>query len=141
MPKTKVEKDLVELERQYWQALKDNDLEAAMRLTDEACIVVGAQGVGRIDRKALAEMIEDAPYTLKDFDVQDADVRMIGTDVAIVAYKVRESLTVEGKTVTLEAADASTWVRRDGHWVCVLHTESILGDPFGRDRRAVADRH
>jgi len=56
--------------------------------------------------------------------------------VAIVAYKVKEELTVDGKPVTLEAADASTWLRRGDSWVCSLHTESIIGDPFGRDRRA-----
>lgn len=56
-------------------------------------------------------------------------------DVAIVAYTVHEELTVEGKPVKLDAADASTWVRRDGDWRCVLHTESIAGDPFGRDRQ------
>jgi hypothetical protein len=48
---------------------------------------------------------------------------------------VREQLTVDGNPLTLEAADASTWVRRDGRWVCALHTESIAGDPFGRDRQ------
>jgi hypothetical protein len=54
--------------------------------------------------------------------------------VALVGYKVHEDLTVDGKSVSLDAADTSTWVRRDGRWVCALHTESLLGDPFGRDR-------
>jgi len=27
-------------------------------------------------------------------------------------------------------------VRRDGRWRCVLHTEALAGDPFGRDRAA-----
>jgi hypothetical protein len=58
-----------------------------------------------------------------------------GGKPAVLAYKVREALTVDGKPVTFEAADASTWVRRDGQWVCALHTESLAGDPFGRDRR------
>jgi hypothetical protein len=43
-------------------------------------------------------------------------------------------LTVDGKPVTLDAADASIWVQRDGRWVCALHTESIGGGPFGRDK-------
>lgn len=51
------------------------------------------------------------------------------------SYRVHEELTVDGKPVTLDAADASTWVRRNGRWVCALHTEAISGDPFGRDRR------
>ena len=59
---------------------------------------------------------------------------MLGDEVAIVAYKVHEELTVEGEKVVIDAADASTWIRRDGAWVCALHTEAITGDPFGRDR-------
>jgi len=62
-------------------------------------------------------------------------VRVLSEDVAILAYKVKEVMTVEGKPLTLEATDSSTWVRRDGNWVCALHTEALIGDPFGRDRR------
>jgi hypothetical protein len=133
-----VEKELVELEKQYWQAIKDKDADAAMRLSDDPCIVAGAQGIGSIDAKSLGHMLQTARYTLHDFKVQDdVKVRMLGDDVAILAYKVHEELTVDGKPVVLDAADASTWVRRNGRWVCALHTESIAGDPFGRDRRAV----
>ena len=64
---------------------------------------------------------------------------MISDDVAVMAYKVREELLVKGETVKLEAADASTWARRNGRWVCVLHTESLAGDPFGRDRRGASN--
>jgi hypothetical protein len=97
--------------------------------------VTGAQGVASIGREALKEMMTNAQYSLSDYHLSDVQARMLSDDVAIVAYKVREKLTVEGKPVTLEAADASTWVRRNGRWVCALHTESIIGDPFGRDRR------
>ncbi len=129
------EKQIIELEHQFWQALKDQDVEAAQRLTDETCLVTGAQGVMSINREQLAQMMHSGGYTMNGFQVEDPQVRMVGDDVAIVAYKVREDLTVEGKPVTLEAADASTWIRRDGQWLCALHTESIKGDPFGRDRR------
>ena len=47
------------------------------------------------------------------------------------------SYTLNHFTIS-DAADASTWVRRNGRWVCALHTESLKGDPFGRDRRATA---
>jgi hypothetical protein len=133
-----VEQELLELEKQYWQAIKDKNVNAAMRLTDDPCIVAGAQGIGRIDREALAQMMATAPYTLHDFKVNDdVQVRLLNDDVAILAYKVHEELTVEGKPVTLDAADASLWVRRNGRWLCALHTESITGDPFGRDRGLV----
>ena len=134
-----VENQLLELERQYWQALKDKDNVTALRLSDDPCIVAGASGIASLDRGALAGMLKQGGYLLRDFEIDpDVKVKMIGEDVAVIAYKVREDLTVDGKPVKLEAADASTWVRRDGRWVCALHTEAIAGDPFGRDRRAAA---
>jgi uncharacterized protein (TIGR02246 family) len=139
MASTVIEQELIALEKQYWQAIKDKDAETAMRLSDDPCIVTGAQGVGRLDRSTLARMMKTESYTLNDFTISDdAQVRLLGDDVAVLAYNVHEELTVDGKPVTLDAADASTWVRRNGRWVCALHTESLKGDPFGRDRRATA---
>jgi uncharacterized protein (TIGR02246 family) len=132
-----IETQLADFEKQYWQAIKDRDVQAAMRLTDDPCIVTGAQGVARISRQAFAGMLQAEGWTLHQFDLSDLQVRLLGDDVAIIAYKVKEVLTVEGKPVTLEAADSSTWVRRDGQWLCALHTEAVLGDAFGRDRRPV----
>jgi len=135
MPNTTLEKELLDLEKQYWQAIKEKDADAAMELTDEECIVTGAQGVGRINRETMVEMMQNAPYTLNGFELKDPEVRRLREDVAILAYNVHEELTIDGKPVKLDAADASTWVRRNGRWLCALHTESITGDPFGRDRR------
>jgi hypothetical protein len=131
-----VEKELLALERQYWQALKDRDSEAAMALSDEPCVVTGAQGVGKIDRATLSRMVRGATWRLETFEISDPVVRQITEDVAVLAYKVHEELSVEGKRVALDAADSSIWVRRDGRWMCAAHTEALAGDPFGRDRRA-----
>jgi uncharacterized protein (TIGR02246 family) len=138
MATTTIEAELLDLEKRYWQALKDQDVDAVLRLTDDPCILTGAQGVGLIDRKTLAAMMQAANYTLNDFELKEgAQVRLLRDDVAIVAYQVHEELTVDGEPVTLDAADASTWVRRNGSWLCALHTESITGDPFGRDRQRI----
>jgi uncharacterized protein (TIGR02246 family) len=134
MTATTVQQELVELEKQYWRAIRDRDTDAAMRLTDDPCVVTGAQGVGSIGRKMFEQMLTSSAWTLHDFEIRDVQFRQLTDDVAVVAYKVTEHMTVEGKPLTLDAADASTWVRRNGHWVCALHTESIAGDPFGRDR-------
>jgi uncharacterized protein (TIGR02246 family) len=140
MTTTTVEHELLELEKQYWQAIKDKNAEAAMRLSADPCLVTGAQGVFRVDRKTLGNMMKAASYTLQDVRIgDDVHVVMLSDEVAVLAYTVHERLTVDGKPVTLEAADASTWVRRNGRWVCALHTESLKGDPFGRDRHAAAN--
>ena len=134
MERSRVERELLKLEERYWQAIQDRDVDAALRLTDDNCIVAGAQGVASIDRQGFINMMNAPNYILNKFKLKDPEVRLLGDDIAILAYKVHEDLTVEGKDMSLDAADASTWVRRDGRWVCAMHTESILGDPFGRDR-------
>lgn len=130
-----IEARLMDYERQYWQAIKDRDVPAAMRLTDDPCIITGAQGVARITRTAFAGMLQAGGWTLHEFTLSEMQVRLLGDDVAVIAYKVKEKLTVDGKPLTVEAADSSTWVRREGEWMCSLHTEALLGDPFGRDKR------
>jgi hypothetical protein len=104
-----------------------------MSLTDDQCIIAGARGVAAIDRKAFVGMMSSANFTLHEFELSpNVQVRFVTDDVAIVAYDVREKATVEGKPVSMEAADTSVWVRRKDRWVCALHTESIRGDPWGR---------
>lgn len=135
MPNTTLANELLDLEKQYWQAIKERDADTAIRLTDEECIVTGAQGVNRVNRSDFREMMKQAPYELHAFELKDPEVQQIRDDVVVLAYKVHEELTVDGKPVKLDAADASTWIRRGDRWLCALHTESITGDPFGRDRK------
>lgn len=131
-----IEKQLLDLEKQYWQAIKDKNVETIAELTDDSCIVAGAQGVGSLDRQELEAMMENAEWTLHRFELgKNAHVRLLSDDIAILAYPVREELTLDGdEPFTLNAIDSSAWIKRDGRWRCALHTESIAGDPFGRDR-------
>jgi hypothetical protein len=130
-----IEKELLELERQYWGAMQKGDAATAAHLSDDPCIVTGAQGVGKLERKTLAKMLESASWKLEAFELTSPIVHSLTPDVAVVAYKVHEELTVDGKRIASDAADSSTWVRRDGQWVCAVHTEALAGDPFGRDRK------
>ena len=127
-----LEQELLAREKQYWNAIKSKDAQVAARLTDDPCIVVGAQGVGEMSRNAVGSMLESATYALNDFSLEDVHFRRLADDVAALAYKVREDLTVDGKTIRMEAFDSSVWMKRNGNWVCVIHTESPAGDPFGR---------
>ena len=130
--------ELLEQERRFWNAMKEKDAGAAGRMTDDGCIIVGAQGVSAIDRQTMEKLTDEGQWELEEytFDDETAQVRFIHDDVAIVAYKVNERVAVDGETLDLEANDSSVWVRRDGKWLCAMHTESIAGDPFGRDRQA-----
>jgi ketosteroid isomerase-like protein len=138
MTTTSKTQELLEHERRFWTAMKEKDARAAARMTDDRCIVVGAQGVSAVDSETMAKLTAEGEWELEAFTVDDAtaQVRFIHDDVAIVAYKVSERVVVDGAPLDLDANDSSVWVRRGGEWVCAMHTESIAGDPYGRDRRA-----
>ena len=127
-----ISQELMKLERAFWSAIRDRDAKAAVSLSQEPCMVVGPQGIGELDRKTLGNMLQNAPYDLKEFALEDVHVRKVTDDVVSVVYKVKERMVVEGEDVQIEAFDSSVWVWRDGKWVCALHTETIAGDPFGR---------
>jgi len=134
MPDT-IEAEVVELERQYWQALRDGDEETPPRLSDDPCIVSGAQGISSLDEHAVANMMKQLGWKLRSFEIDpNMIVRVIGENIALLAYKVHQELAVDSRLLKFDALDTSTWVRRNGRWRCVLHTEAIAGDPFGRDR-------
>ena len=130
------EQELIQLEREFWNTMRDKDGGKAGSMTRDGCVVVGAQGVGAIDGKMMEQMMADGNWELKSysFDEKTMQVQFINDDAAVVAYKVTEDLLVEGTKTPLEAYDASVWVREEGKWRCALHTESVAGDPYGRDK-------
>lgn len=139
MPTTMTkEQALLDVEHRFWDAMQKKNGEAAAEMTDDQCIVVGAQGVSAIDAKSMGKMTAEGKWELQKYTFNDTtkQIRFINDDMAIIAYTVNERIVVEGKTIDLEANDSSVWIRRDGGWKCALHTESLKGDPYGRDRRA-----
>ena len=128
--------ELLDLEHRFWDAMKTKDANVASKMTDDGCIVVGAQGVSAVDSKTMGKLTSEGKWQLEQyaFDEKNAQVRFLTDDIAIVAYKVNERVALDGQTLPIEANDASVWVKRDGEWRCALHTESLAGDPYGRDR-------
>jgi hypothetical protein len=139
MPKAD-EKTIIDLEHEFWQTMIDKDVEKAVPMLADRVIVTGAQGASTIEVETFATMMSEGNWELHKFSLDNVQVEFPHPDVAVIAYKVREELKVDGKPIVLEAADASTWIKKDKQWRCALHTESVLGDPFGRDKAAGANK-
>ena len=131
------EQKIIDLEQKFWRTMVDKDTEASVAMLPEKSIVAGAQGSALLTRDDYRGMAKqgDKLWQLKSFRLDDVKVTLPAKNVAIIAYTVTEEMEVEGKPLTLKAADATTWVRQEGEWMAALHTESVLGDPFGRDRK------
>jgi len=135
MPISQDDQSIREIESAFWNAMQSKDATAAGRMTNDKCIIVGAQGVSAIDAKSMAKMTSEGKWEIRhyEFDQKSMQMNFVTDDIAIVAYTVDETVVVDGKMIPLKANDSSVWVRRDGEWRCALHTESVAGDPFGGD--------
>lgn len=138
MPATKNDQAIRDVESAFWDAMQSKDAAAAARMTDDKCIIVGAQGVSAIDAKSMGKMTTEGAWELKhyEFDQKTMQTRFVTDDIAIVAYTVNETVVIDEKTIPFKANDSSVWIRREGEWRCALHTESVAGDPFGRGKAA-----
>jgi hypothetical protein len=132
------EKTIIDLEKRFWQTIVDKDHEASITMIDTKSIVTGSQGLVQLTHDDYRRMAkQDQKWQLTAFELEDIKVVFPTDDIAIIAYKVIEEMNVDGTAMAFKAADATTWVRKDGKWVAVLHTESILGaDPFRRYKKA-----
>jgi len=77
-----LQQQLLAHERSYWAAIKDKNAKVAARLTDDPCIVVGAQDVGELSRGALSKILEGATYDLNEFSLEGVRVRRLSNDIA-----------------------------------------------------------
>ena len=129
-----IDKEIIAVEREYWDSMISKDPSVATRLTADESLIVGAHGVSTVSSKTIGAMVQSDGWKLKKYEFSDIKVTLPSKDLALIGYHVREELEVEGKPVTFEANDSTVWERKNGKWASILHTESVAGDPFGRDR-------
>src|SRR5215470_10776596 len=92
MAERSIEKELMHLETQYWEAIKTKDFEKALSMTDDPCLVVGPRGVDSVDREKFRSMMKSQTHSLRNFELKDAKVHPLTEDVAVLAYNIREDL-------------------------------------------------
>jgi hypothetical protein len=112
--------ELLQQERAYLEAVQSKDGAAAQRLTAPESLVVGGRGAMKVDGAAIRGMVEQHDASRRyEIDESTAQVVRLTDDVAIISYTLRTRTGAE----TWESYDTDVWTRRDGRWLCALHTE------------------
>ena len=115
------------LEREFWQALVERDVRTSTRLLAPEALMVSSHGTMRFDPGEYAKMLTDPKHGLLEYQLSDMDVLFPNEDVAIATYRAHQKMEMDGKVMDQDVVDSSTWVRTDGAWKCVAHTESEAG--------------
>lgn len=118
--------EIIALERDFWDAMKSKDGKRASKLSGKLALTTNARGVSRIPTAKMGQMTEEGNWTLESYEFEDVEVVTPADDVAIIAYTVKQNVTMDGKRQELRAADASTWIRGANGWECHAHSETFL---------------
>ncbi len=118
--------EIIALEKDYWDAMKRKDGARTAQLSGKTSLTTGARGVTAIPKDKMGKMTEEGDWTLESYDFSDVEVITPTDDVAIIAYKVKQKVTMKGKKQDISAADSSTWIRGANGWECHAHSESFL---------------
>ncbi len=119
---------IIDLEKRFWDTMVSKDAKAATAMMAEKSIVIGPQGVSQIARGDFGKMMEGSKWTLDSYKLSDIQVVFPDKTTAVIGYKVRQKGKMDGKPYDMECADATTWNKTGDAWLCVLHTETMLGD-------------
>lgn len=125
---TPTKDEIVALERSFWDAVKKKDGTRASKLSGKTSLVTGPQGVMSIPKTKMGKMTEEGKWTLESYAFEDVVVSTPAPDVALIAYTVRQKVTMDGRPQEMKAADSSTWIRGTDGWECHAHSETILQD-------------
>jgi ketosteroid isomerase-like protein len=131
MAKAATKDEIIALEKDYWNAMKRKDGKRTAQLSGKLALTTSARGVTSISKEKMGKMTEDGNWTLESYEFDDVEVVTPTPDVAIIAYKVKQKVTMDGKKQELKAADISTWVRGADGWECHAHSETFLQDGIG----------
>ena len=116
--------EIERLEKAFWQSMVDGKPTVATRMLTEPALMVSSHGVTRFDHASYTKMAKDDRYKLVDYRMSDVDVLFPKDDVAVASYRVNQTMEMEGRSITNDVFDTSTWVKVDDEWLCVAHTES-----------------
>ena len=124
MDMTKQQDEIAGLEKSFWKSIADGTPDVATGLLTEPALMVSGHGATRFDHATYRKMAREGQHRLLDYTISDMEVVFPRDDVAVATYHVDQTMDMQGTPTRMEVYDTSTWVKVDGRWRCVLHTES-----------------
>jgi hypothetical protein len=120
------DKELIALEQRFWKSMVDGETDVALDMLAEPAGMVSSHGAMQFDHAGYRKMADNDDYKLLSYELSDFNVLRPTDDVAILSYEVVQTTKMKDHDESARMCDSSTWVRRDGKWLCAIHTETPM---------------
>jgi FKBP-type peptidyl-prolyl cis-trans isomerase len=112
-----IKQTVIDLERQWFDAIKRRDAAALNRLLAEDYTSTNQDGTVS-DKAGILESIKSGDFQIEAVKVEDQQVRVYG-NTALVTGHATWSGSVRGKKSAADIRHSQLWVRRQGRWQAV----------------------
>ena len=113
-----MQEELLAFEREFTQAVVDNDAAAVGRFVADDWVIVDANG-NVIDRSRFLGVIESGALTHESMESTDIDVRVFGETAVVTAITTSQGQFMGRGFATRERA-TDVLARLNGRWLCVF---------------------
>ena len=118
---SKVEAQLIALEKQSWEEWKNkNGGFFQTLLTDEAVNI----GIGGLSNKSQIVKSTSSDCEVKSFSVDNFKVVMLDKNVALLTYAATQDGVCGGRTIPAKVIASSVYVKRGGKWLNAFYQET-----------------
>jgi hypothetical protein len=121
-----IEKQLLEKEHQYWQAIQDRDSRKLGSLTADTFTFVMGDGVHSFSRDQYVTMMTGSGFKMTGFDIDldNATIRELAPNTALVAFKSHWRYERDGAPGDSRSFTTSIWIKSGTRWQCAFDTET-----------------
>jgi len=118
MNTSEAEEELLKVEKEFAEAIVNNDLEGIGRLVADDWMIVDPDGE-IVDRTRFFEVIKSGALTHDMMESEELRVRVYG-ESAVVTAVTRTKGKFMGQEFSTQERATDVFVKRDGRWQCVL---------------------
>ena len=122
-----LEKALIEKENALWGTLRNKHPERFDEFAEQfgKFFADDYRGVYTYGINARNDEIEGTRFCrLETFTLTEAEVTFLTEETAVVVYKIVTKNFSQGKDISGVFNASSVWVKREGEWKLILHTEA-----------------
>ena len=122
------EKEILEVESKFGEAMIQNDVEAIGRILSDDWIIIDPEG-GVVDKSRFLDVIRSGALKHEAMDSEDIRVRTYPNTATVTAVTHTRTKYL-GKEFTTHERSTDVFVKKDERWQCVLtHLTTLTKKP------------
>lgn len=123
-----IKEEIITLEREFWSTMLAGEHEKSARMIADPSVVISDHGAIETTPEKYIEMASKQEWTFDRWDLGDMTVIPGGDDTAVVFYEadIEAHSKTPGQEMKARTMNSTTWVRKDGKWQSLIHTETPL---------------